>query len=140
MRAVPSVGGLGSTLTTVPASLQEFLPAGYRFSSDTARYAVELETWQFWGTGPGGPVTPVCAQVCQSQWAVAKGPDNTGFTNTAGFAAPPTIYVTVWVVTRDANVAQQLYAKAGGTAPVYVPAKQLWKYAFPVLVGVPATG
>ena len=128
------------TVTTVPASLGEFLPGGYRFSSDTARYAVELETWQFWGTGPGGPPTPVCGPACQSQWAVAQGPDAPGFTNTAGFAAPPTIYVTVWVVTNDAGIAQQLFAKAGGTAPVYVPAHQLWKYAYPVLIGVPATG
>ena len=133
-------GTYAATISTVPASLREFLPSGYRFASDTVRYAIELESWQFWGTGLGGPPPPTCDAACQARWAVAQGPDNTGFTNTAGFAAPPTIYVTVWVVTRNANVAQQLYAKAGGTAPVYVASGNLWKYAYPVLVGVPATG
>ena len=133
--------GVGSaTLTTVPASLQEFLPSGYDFASDTSKFAIELESWQFWGTGSIIPPVPVCRHKCQKAWAVAQGPDDTGFTNTAGFATPATIYVTVWVVTKDADIAQQLFAKAGGSAPVYVPATKLWKYAFPVLVGVPATG
>lgn len=133
-------GSYSATVTSVPASMKEFLPSGYEFSSDTSRFAIELESWQFWGTGLGAPPNPTCDEDCREAWAVAQGPDTTGFTNGAGFAAPATIYVTVWLVTKDQNIAQQVYAKAGGAAPVYVPSRNVWKYAFPVLIGVPATG
>ena len=130
-------GAFGGTVTDVPDALKEFLPSGYKFARDTNVYALELESWEFFSTGWGG--LPVCVAACSGPApAVPTQDEDTGFINTAGFTAPPTIYVTVTIVTKDGDMAQRLFDKAGGTAPVYLPGQQVWRYSYPVLVGVPA--
>ena len=156
---------VSSVMTRVPAALKEFLPAGFVFAGDTATYALQLESWSV----AANPVTPVCVPTCGGGKGKGNGnngngnngngnngngnngngngsggssapPEDPGFTNTAGFAAPPTVYVTVSILTKDGNVAQALYKKAGGTPPVFITNGKVWKYSYPVLVAVPATG
>lgn len=125
---------------TVPPELREFLPLGFKFQSDTALYALELESWQF---SPNPISPPVCRPRryrCPIGLAVATWSEDVGFTNTAGFTAPATIYVTISVVTRQREVAEDLYSRAGGSPPVFVSSRNVWKYSYPVMVGVPATG
>ena len=132
-------GAFGGIVTEVPDALKEFLPSGYRFASDTNVYALELESWEFFATGGSSGGLPVCVAACgEAAPAIPTQDEDTGFTNTAGYTAPPTIFVTVTIVTKDGDMAQRLYDKAGGTAPVYLPAQQVWRYSYPVLVGVPA--
>lgn len=125
---------------TVPADLKLYLPLGFTLAQDTATYAMEVETWQMAGN-PIGPGICVVIEVhgCRG-FAVATWSEGVGFTNTAGFSTPNTIYVTVSVVTSQRDVAQDLYSRAGGVPPVFISSKNVWKYSYPVLVGVPATG
>lgn len=129
-----------SISTTVPNDLVEFLPLGFKFQRDTSLYAMEIESWQL---APNVTVAPVCRPRrvrCPIGLAVATWSEDVGFTNTAGFTAPSTIYVTVSIVTRERAVAEDMFARAGGSPPVFVSSKNVWKYSYPVLVGVPATG
>jgi hypothetical protein len=66
--------------------------------------------------------------------------DTLGFTNSAGFTAPPTMWVWISLITRDADVAQSVFSRIGGSPPVYISNRNVWKVAYPVLLGVPATG
>ena len=144
---------VSSVMTRVPEALKEFLPAGFVFARDTETYALQLESWSV----AANPVTPVCVPTCgggkgkgnngngnngngKGSGGSSVPAEDPGFTNTAGFAAPPTVYVTVSILTRDGNVAQALYKKAGGSPPVFITNGRVWKYAYPVLVAVPATG
>ena len=132
-------GSFGGTVSIVPAALQEFLPTGYKFAIDTSVYAVEMEAFEFFGTGAPLVAPPVCVPACVVvPPQIATGPDSTGFVNTAGFSSPPTIYVAVNILTRDQQMAQRMYDRAGGTMPVYMPSHHVWRYTFPVLVGVSA--
>lgn len=125
---------------TVPASLKEFLPLGFVLARDTASFAMEIETWQFTPNPTGPSICVVIAVHGCRGFAVATWAEDVGFSNTAGFTAPNTIYVTVSIVTRQRDVADDLFSRAGGSPPVYISAKNVWKYSYPVLVGVPATG
>ena len=125
---------------SVPLDLKEFLPLGFKFQSDTALYALELESWQF---SPNPIAPPVCRPRrvrCPIGLAAATWEEDVGFTNTTGFTAPATIYVTISVVTTQRSVAEDLFARAGGSPPVFVSSRNVWKYSYPVMVGVPATG
>ena len=129
----------GGAVTAVPDAIKEYLPSGYKFSNDTSVYALEMESFVFMGAGGlAGGGLPMCVSGCGSGLAVATSSEDTGFTNTAGFSAPPTIYVMVTVITKHEDIAQRLYDKAGGSAPIYLPTQDVWRYTFPVLVGVPA--
>jgi prepilin-type N-terminal cleavage/methylation domain-containing protein len=158
-------GLASSVLTTVPAALKTLLPAGFKFSHDSTTYAVQLETWT---VAPVAAATPVCVSKCNGNNGNGNGnngngngngnngngngnggsnstassvpvaPVDAGYANTAGVAAPATVYVTISVVTRNGAIAQTLYNKAGGTPPVYVTNGKVWKYSYPSLVGVPA--
>ena len=44
------------------------------------------------------------------------------------------------IVTANGDVAQSLYARAGGSPPVFISSRNVWKYVYPVLVGIPNTG
>lgn len=137
-----SCGPYGSSasaqvLKTVPQVLKEFLPAGFVFARDTATYALQLETWT---------IAPVRVAPCKGRGSKKCPPVQVpivdpAFTNTSGVAAASLVYVTVVVITRDGNVAQALYNKAGGSPPVFIvrPVK-VWKYSYPVLVAAPSTG
>lgn len=126
--------GSSSVATQLPTSLKAFLPTGFKFPSDTSMYALQLEMW----TIPSTPAATLCLPTCPAA-ATPTGPENPGFTNTAGYAAPPTVTVSVSIVTRDGNVAQALYHKAGGAPPVFITSQHVWKFSYPVLVAVPAT-
>ncbi|MBI3790583.1 MAG: prepilin-type N-terminal cleavage/methylation domain-containing protein [Gemmatimonadetes bacterium] len=124
---------------SVPDMLKQFLPSGFKFKQDTNTYAMEIETYIFFGGV--NPLYPMCFASCQNAllqptWTN----DNLGFTNSAGFMTPNTIYVSLSVVTRSADVAQSLYTRIGGSPPVYDSSTNIWKVTYPVLVGVPATG
>ena len=130
----------GSVSTFVPADLVEFLPLGFVFASDSDSYAMEIDSWQF-TVNPNSP--PVCRprrRRCPTGLAVATWDEDVGFTNTAGFTTPPTIYVTVSIITRQRDVASDMYRRVGGSPPVHIASKNVYKYSYPVLVGVPATG
>jgi type II secretory pathway pseudopilin PulG len=128
-----------SVQRAVPAPLVDFLPSGFVFKSDSNSYALELETWMF-DAGPD-PRYPLCLAACMAAiqtptWAN----DSLGFSNGIGFKTPKTIYVNINIVTANGDVAQSLYARAGGSPPVFISSRNVWKYVYPVLVGIPATG
>jgi type II secretory pathway pseudopilin PulG len=131
-------GAFGGTVQTVPPALIEFLPSGYRFPSDTGVYALEMESWEF--NGATGMSIPMCVSNCvpppKAADTLTSSSDDPGWVNTAGFAAPPTMYVSVSLLTRQADMAQRLFDKAGGAPPIYDPSAHAWRYTFPVLVGV----
>lgn len=122
----------------VPDDLKEFLPIDFEFKKDSNTYAVQLETWQF--DAPNTQLYPLCRSSCMAQIQDATWVENTGFTNTIGFRSPKTIYVNISILTRNADVAQSLFTRSGGSAPYFISSKNVWKYTYPVLVGVPATG
>ena len=133
-------GSFGGTVTSVPDALKEYLPTGYRFPLDTGVYALEMESWEF--NGSTGMALPVCVSNCTPPPAppqvLTSSVDDPGWVNTAGFATPATIYVSVTLISRQADMVQRLYGKMGGTSPTYLPGSQAWRYTFPVLIGVPA--
>ena len=135
-----NVSSSSSISHTVPADLREFLPLGFHFADDTASYAMELESWQFASSSIAPPVCRPRRRRCPIGLAVATWDEDVGFTNTAGFTAPSTIYVTVSIITKQRDVADDMYSRAGGSPPIFVSSRNVWKYSYPVLVGVPATG
>ena len=127
-------GSVSTVATRVPAVLKQFLPAGFAFAHDTGSWALQLETW----TVGSYATAPLCVTSCST--GTGSSPDDPGFSNTAGFTAPPTITVSVSIITADGNVAQALYDRAGGAPPTFISSQHVWKYSYPVLVAVPATG
>ncbi|MBI2797424.1 MAG: prepilin-type N-terminal cleavage/methylation domain-containing protein [Gemmatimonadetes bacterium] len=135
-----NVSSSSSISRSVPVDLKGFLPLGFRFKTDSSVYAMEMESWQL---APFVLLAPICVPGgagCPGSLAVATWEEDVGFTNTAGFTAPLTIYVTVSVISRQRDVVEDLYARAGGSPPMYISSKGVWKYAYPVMMGVPATG
>ena len=131
--------GRSAIMRDVPAGLVQYLPSGFEFKSDSSSYALEMETWMF--DAGRDPRFPLCLSACMAAiqtptWAN----DTLGFSNSIGFRTPKTIYVNISIITANPDVAQSLYARAGGSPPVFISSRNVWKYVYPVLVGIPATG
>ncbi len=129
-----------SHATTVPAELKEFLPLGFTFKQDTGNYAIEMNTWLV--NNAGNPAWPLCLASCmaalqQPSW----NNDNLGFTNSAGFTAPPTIYINIMLTSRSRDVLMSVYSRVKyGSAPVFDAGTGAWTYYYPAMYGIPATG
>lgn len=122
----------------VPDDLKEFLPSGFEFKTDSSAFAIEVETWEVTGNTAAWPL---CRRSCRNALdALATSSEDKGFVNTRGFTAPNTIYVSVTILTRNEDVAQSMFARAGGSVPWFKTDHQVWVYTYPILVGVPATG
>lgn len=133
------LAGYSAINRAVPDALKAYLPLGFKFRQDTSAYAFEMETFMY--SGGHNPLYPLCRARCmaallQPTWSS----DTLGFSNSIGFTTPQTIYVSINIITRNPDVAQSLYTRAGGSPPVYIASKNVWKFTYPVLVGVPATG
>ena len=122
----------------VPDDLKEFLPSGFEFKTDSTAFSLQVETWEVAGNTAAWPL---CRRVCRDALdSLATSSEDKGFVNTLGFTAPNTIYVSVRIATRSEDVAQSMFARAGGSVPWFKVDHNLWIYNYPILVGVPATG
>lgn len=121
----------------VPADLAEFLPTGFEFKSDSSSFALQVETWE---TAGNTAAWPLCRLACSAALGQTTWVEDPGFVNSRGFTAPNNITVSVSIITRSADVAQSLFARAGGSVPRYLRDRRVWIYTYPVLVNVPATG
>ena len=125
---------------TVPNALKEFLPLGFVFKQDTTSFALEMNTWLV--NNANNPAWPLCLSTCMAAIQTPSwNNDNLGFVNSAGFSAPPTIYVDIMLVSSNRDVVFAVYNRVRwGSAPVYDSNTDSWTFYYPVLQGVPATG
>ena len=135
-----SIAIIASILSSAPVTSITLKPTGgFKFKTDSSNYALEMETFIY--ANGHSALYPLCRALCmaallQPTWTN----DVLGFTNSVGFRTPNTIYVSISIITRSADVAQSLFTRIGGSPPVFISNKNVWKFTYPVLVGVPATG
>lgn len=131
--------GVNAVNRTVPDMLRQYLPAGFKMPQDTNTYALQLETYIFGSVSNNA--YPLCLSACMARLLQPTwNQDTLGFTNSAGFSAPPTIWVWISLITRNPDVAQSVFSRIGGSPPVFISNRNVWKVTYPVLLGVPATG